>query len=150
VLQSAFTRAVPKVGPSTVLTETTGFAWIYRIVTDVVSDEWTRATRQRRDVRHDVQLPEGSSFSFFLAASGTGPVSAALRHEITEAVPIVLSLLKADYREVLLMRGVDGLRFHEIAAVLEISEENAAKRYDRASKAFMKIWRQHFPDWSSV
>ncbi|MCA9145121.1 MAG: sigma-70 family RNA polymerase sigma factor [Planctomycetaceae bacterium] len=84
----------------------------------------------KRDVRRDVSLDEigvgGDQSKACLAAllhdDITSPSSQVERHEQVVALAEALTLLPPDYRQVIVLRHVDGRRFKEIAEVLGRSE----------------------------
>ncbi len=131
---------------------TSTYAWLYRIVRDCLSEAWRRETRDRRDGRKDMPLPEQSSLQLVcgLVSPATDPQRAAERDEeraiLRQRMRQVLDMLRDTDREVLWMRHYDGLTFPEAAAVLEITENAATVRYVRALKRLKDLWQQLFPN----
>jgi RNA polymerase sigma factor (sigma-70 family) len=124
------------------------FVWIYRKALDCLSAAWRHATAKRRDVRQDDDLIDCSSFGPVPADTATGPVTAARRAELNRAVHEILGGLKPEYREVMLLHGLDQLSLGETATLLGITETNAGVRYWRAVRAFKALWAEHHPDGS--
>jgi RNA polymerase sigma-70 factor (ECF subfamily) len=128
------------------------YAWLYRIVRDCLSDAWRRETRERRDGRKDMPLPEQSSLQLGLGlvSPATDPQRAAEREEereiLRQRMRQVLETLRETDREILWMRHYDSLTFPEAAAVLEITENAATVRYVRALKRLKDLWQQIFPN----
>ena len=120
----------------------TPYAWLYRVVLDTLIDAWRKHSRQCRDLRIDIPLPEGSSMELGLGlvAIGTSPSGYFSREELCARVRRLIAMLKPEYREILWMRHHDQLSYAEIASVLEITEINAGVRHARALQNFEKIW----------
>ena len=57
-----------------------------------------------------------------------------------------MGMLKDADREVLLMRHFDDLSYADISAVLDIPENTAMKRYQRALGKLSDLWMQLFPE----
>jgi RNA polymerase sigma-70 factor (ECF subfamily) len=128
------------------------YAWLYRIVRDCLIEAWRRETRECRDGRKDMPLPEQSSLQLGLGlvSPATDPQRAAERDEEREILRLrmrqVLDVLREADREILWMRHYDNLTFPEAAAVLEITENAATVRYVRALKRLKDLWQQLFPN----
>ena len=119
------------------------YAWLYRLVLDTLIEVYRRHTRQKRDVRLDLPWPDASSvqLGFGLINHGTSPSEAVLRTELQQQVRKVVILLKEPEREILWMRHTDQLSFHEIGAVLTITENAATLRYTRALRRLRALWQ---------
>jgi RNA polymerase sigma factor (sigma-70 family) len=122
------------------------FPWLFRTVLDCIADAWRRATAGLRDVRMDQGRIDLSSFGLAPIDTGTGPATASERAEMNGAVHEVMDGLKPEYREVLLLHGLDGLTLRETGELLGITENNAGVRYARAAQAFKQSWQGRFPD----
>jgi RNA polymerase sigma-70 factor (ECF subfamily) len=127
------------------------YAWLYRIVLDCLIEAWRRQTRDVRDGRRDMPLPEASSLQLGLGLvnSGTSPSAALAREELRERVRKVMALLRDKDREILWMRHADDLSYKEIAAVLGIEENAAHQRYHRALGRLSDLWLQLHPEAGS-
>lgn len=137
VLQEVFVRAEKKLatGESQLADDSPEgavFVWLYGMATDVISEIWSRATRQKRDIRREGFIPEGSSFLLLPKSPGTGPLSAAGRNERNQLVQRSLAQLRESDREIIALKIFDVLSFAEIASLIGISENTASQRYGRA------------------
>lgn len=108
-------RAAPRdVGPDRLQ------AWLHRTATNVAFDELRRRRRRTELPLHDAAAiaPE----------HGGGPRS--------EAVQTALAALSAHQRMLLLLRYEAGLSLREVGELLDVSEDAARKRVQRAKAAF--------------
>ncbi len=120
------------------------YAWMYRITLDALIEAYRRQSRGPRDLRRDVPWPEASAMQLGmgLLGGGTSPSNRVVREELRDDVRKVLSMLKDEYRDILWIRHIDQLDYHEIAEVLKISENNAMARHLRVLKKFKELWKQ--------
>lgn len=107
--------------------------YLFRIVRNVSIDA-LRARRARPDGRatsmdaplgHD---PDGRAFGDTVAGTAPGGDQQTLSGELSQALEAGLAGLSQEQREVFLMRQVEGLRFHEIAAILGVNENTVKGR----------------------
>jgi RNA polymerase sigma-70 factor (ECF subfamily) len=119
------------------------YVWLYRIALDTLLDERDWNLRQRRDLRREVALPDGSSAQFDLGLinGSTTPSGAEARRELQERVRHVLEQLKPEDRDILCMRYLDELTTEEVAQVLDLKDSAARQRYARARLRFKDLWK---------
>jgi RNA polymerase sigma-70 factor (ECF subfamily) len=88
----------------------------------------------RRTVGREEPLPDRSSIMLakHLLAPGSTPSCQFDRRERARRVREVIAELPEAYREVLVMRDLDGLSYQEVACILEIDSAAARKRHGRA------------------
>jgi RNA polymerase sigma-70 factor (ECF subfamily) len=102
-------------------TEPELLAWLRKILAHVLAHEVRRyAGTQQRDVDREVSLEQSLAQSSrrlgdLLAASGSSPSRQAARHEQELLLAEVLAQLPGDYREVIILRNLEGLSHEEIA-----------------------------------
>ena len=120
------------------------YAWLYRIARDCLIDAWRRETRQGRDLHREMPWPEQSSaqLGMGLLGTATSPSQALGRDELRRRIHRALDRLAPSDREILWMRDVDDIPFRDVAALLEIGENTAMKRYSRASRRFRTLWAE--------
>ena len=128
--------------------ELSPYVWLYRICLDTIIAAWRRESRQLRDVRRDMPLPEQSSIclGLGLSHSGTSPSADVVREELQQRMRNTMSLLKPTDQEILWMRHSDQLAFAEIALVQGITENAASVRYVRALRKLKTLWTKFNPD----
>jgi RNA polymerase sigma-70 factor (ECF subfamily) len=110
-------------------------AWLRQILAHVLAHEIRRyhGTQQRdldREVSLDQALEQSSQrLGDLLAAPGSSPSQQAARHEQEVLLATVLDRLPDDYREVIILRHLEGLSHDEIA-----------RRMQRKAGAVRMLW----------
>jgi RNA polymerase sigma-70 factor, ECF subfamily len=110
-------------------------AWLRQVLAHVIAHEIRRYRgTQQRDVAREVSLERSLAESSqrlgdMLAASGSSPSQQAVRHEQEVLLAEVLARLPDDYREVLILRNLEGL-----------SHEEVAQRMGRGVGAVRMLW----------
>lgn len=110
-------------------------AWLRQVLARVLAHEMRRYRgTQQRDVDREVSLEQSLAESSqrlgdMLAASGSSPSQQAARHEQEVLLAEVLGRLPEDYREVILLRNLEGL-----------SHEETARRMQRSPGAVRMLW----------
>jgi RNA polymerase sigma-70 factor (ECF subfamily) len=96
-------------------------AWLRQVLARVLAHEVRRyGGTEQRDVDREVSLEQALAESSrrlgeMLAASGSSPSQQAARHEQEVLLADVLGRLPEDYREVILLRNLEGLPHEEVA-----------------------------------
>jgi RNA polymerase sigma-70 factor (ECF subfamily) len=113
-------------------------AWLRRILArNIVAAFHHNRGAQKRDVRRNVSLEQivgradqsVSRLQSVLASPGSSPSATAHREELALTVADRLSELPADYREVIVLRNLQGHSFNEVAS-----------RMNRTPAAVRKLW----------
>ena len=111
--------------------------WLYRIAVNQARNRWRWWRRRRRDVTVSLDAPaEGGSAETALAARlpdhhADDPEQLALARERERALTVALRALSRPYREVVVLRDVEGLSYEEVATALEISVGTVKSRLSR-------------------
>ena len=105
--------------------------FLWRIALNLCHDELRRATR-RRECSLDALEDDEAMPMPFLAVDEPGPDAQADARERGETVRRALSNLAPHYREVVVLRHYEQLKFHEIGDVLGIPEGTAKSRMAEA------------------
>jgi RNA polymerase sigma-70 factor (ECF subfamily) len=102
--------------------------WLYQIALNLCRDQMRRRRRWRlvldeaREIDDRVdQLPLGNS-------NGADPSQGVERREVNEAVTHALRKIPAEQREVLILKEYEGLKFKEIAEILDCPESTVKSR----------------------
>lgn len=120
--------------------------WLYRIAHNAVVD------RARRSRVHDAQPLEDDAtpaasdeppFPVGPRAPGN-PADAAEVEESLRAVRAALDQVRPEYREILLLREVEGLSYNEIAAVLNVRPGTVMSRLFAARMALREVLRDRY------
>lgn len=111
--------------------------WLYRIAVNQARNRWRWWRRRRRDQtfslddagdRQDASATPGSRIP---DASAVDPEQHALARERERALLSALHTLSRPYREVIVLRDIEGLSYEEVAAALEISVGTVKSRISR-------------------
>jgi RNA polymerase sigma-70 factor (ECF subfamily) len=110
-------------------------AWLRQVLARVLAHETRRYQgTQQRDLGREVSLEQALAESSqrlgeMLAAPGSSPSQQAARHEQEVLLAEVLGRLPDDYREVILLRNLEGL-----------SHDETARRMQRSPGAVRMLW----------
>jgi RNA polymerase sigma-70 factor (ECF subfamily) len=109
--------------------------WIYRVASNLCHEEERRRKRTHLKVTFDtesdeVQNVEGTEYN---------PDRTFQQNELAEILLDALSLINEEQREIVIMKEYEGLKFIEIAEILEISENTAKSRLYYGISALRKI-----------
>lgn len=135
--QEAFTRIFLRRKDYQVSGKFATFLW--RVALNLCYDELRRVNR-----RHESALieedPDGETRATHVPADiAPGPDSALVQNERAEIVRRALLQLAEPYRAVVVLRHYEGLKFREIADVLEIPEGTAKSRMAEALTQLNKL-----------
>lgn len=125
-------RALPRFRGQT---EAELLAWLRKVLAHVLAHEVRRYKgAQQRDVTREVSMEQSLAESSLrlrhvLPAAGTSPSRQAVRHEQEVLLAEVLSRLPDDYREVIVLRNLQGLPHEEVA-----------RRLGRSAGAVRMLW----------
>ena len=119
-------------------------ALLGRMVENVLRGKADHARAAKRDVRRDAQAPAGETILYLDAQPGSGPTpsQAASADETRAWVRLALEMLDPDDRNVVLWREYQDLPFAEIAARLQVGEDAARMRFNRALPKLAKKLEQ--------
>jgi RNA polymerase sigma-70 factor (ECF subfamily) len=110
--------------------------WLYRIAVNQARNRWRWWKRRRRDrtVSLDAPVSEGmdAPLSAGLAGDeGLDPERQALAHERELALHTALKSLSRPYREVIVLRDIEGLSYEEVATALDLNVGTVKSRLNR-------------------
>lgn len=121
------------------------YTWLYRITHNVAYD-WLRKRRIEPgiefddSVRHDQMDPAGRT-----APRGDLQPDAQLNNrELGDRIRDAMNKLSADHRQTIFLKEVQGLKYHEIAAVMECSEGTVMSRLFYARKKLQELLRDTY------
>ena len=127
--QTAFARIFARRGDWEPTGKFSTFLW--RVALNLCHDELRRAKR-RGECSLDVLDEMGDSQPDFIASEEPAPDEQADSRERAELVRNALLKLATHYREVVVLRHYEGLKFHEIGEVLAIPEGTVKSRMAEA------------------
>ena len=110
--------------------------WLYRIAVNQARNRWRWWKRRRRDRTVSLDAPAGDEYDAPLAASlpardGHDPEQHTLARERERALLAALHTLARPYREVILLRDIEGLSYEDVALALEINVGTVKSRLSR-------------------
>lgn len=107
--------------------------WLYRIASNVCLD-FLRSRSRKPTVSLSVEDDEGEETELDIADESQSPELLLERGLTRDAVRRGLQALPPDYRQILLLREIQGLSYEEIADVLRIEVGTVKSRIFRARK----------------
>lgn len=107
--------------------------WLYRIVSNVCVD-FLRSRARRPASSLSTENEEGESVELEIADESLSPEKLLETKLSCEAVRRGLDSLPGDYRQILLLREIQGLSYDEIAQILDIEIGTVKSRIFRARK----------------
>jgi RNA polymerase sigma-70 factor (ECF subfamily) len=111
--------------------------WLYRIAVNQARNRWRWWKRRRRDrtVSLDAPAREGSesplSAGLESDRAGADPEQQALARERERALHAALKSLARPYREVIVLRDIEGLSYEEVALALDLNVGTVKSRLNR-------------------
>ena len=101
--------------------------WMYQIALNLCRDQLRRRRRWRLLIDDTPDLPERPAVASAPPEAG-GPAEAAWRSEKSGAVIDALKEIPPEQREVLILKEFEGLKFREIAEILDCPESTVKSR----------------------
>jgi RNA polymerase sigma-70 factor (ECF subfamily) len=118
--------------------------WIYRIALHEASNQrrwWSRHKKQELTIDAPQENEEGESFCLAdaLAATDASPFDCAARAQLKERVEAALRDLPDAYREVVVLREIEGFGYEEIAEILNVNLGTVKSRLTRGRAALREV-----------
>ena len=145
ILQSAFVRAQEKWQKANRQLPIDSYVWWYGIVRDCSIDTYRHHAGDKRDFHRNIPLPANSSIQLadvFRTDSLETPSRQLIQQETRDLVHNAVEKLSEQDQEILWMKHKDSLTHREIAEILKVGEEAAAKRYSRALVKVGKFFKE--------
>lgn len=102
--------------------------WMYQIALNLCRDQMRKRRRWSRLVTRRSDLPEPSGGAPSVLEAARDPRKVVEQREKNEAVRRALDQLPVEQREVLILKEFEGLKFREIAAILDCPESTVKSR----------------------
>jgi len=120
--------------------------WIYRIALHEASNQrrwWNRHRRQESELDAPLHNDEGEVFCMAdaLATSDASPFDRAASEELRERVVAALRTLPQAFREVVVLREIEGFGYEEIAEMLQLNIGTVKSRLTRGRSALREALR---------
>lgn len=110
--------------------------WLYQVALNTLRDHRRKVVRQTRAVDMSVVTEQSADPTF--PTDGESPVEEASRAERRQLVREALDRLPAKFREVLVLRELQGLAYRDIARILEVKQGTVESRIFRARERLAK------------
>jgi RNA polymerase sigma-70 factor (ECF subfamily) len=125
-------------------TEAEMVAWLRQILVRNLADLARRYRASSRRLAQEHSLEEllvsaSQNLSALVASNGQSPSQSALRRELSVVMADALAELPADYREVLVLRTLEGREWAEVARALGRSTDAARLLWARALKKLQPL-----------
>ena len=144
-VQDAFLSVIRKI--DSFRGDATFGSWIYRIVANAAYQCCRRGRRRSAEVSLDRLLPAFDQHGHHVesvADWSTAVDDPSRQSELRMVISTAIDELPADYREVVVLRDVEGLPHREIAEILGLTIVNAKMRVHRARLFLRKRLDEHF------
>jgi RNA polymerase sigma-70 factor (ECF subfamily) len=122
--------------------------WIYRIALHETSNQrrwWSRHKKQELAIDAPIENEEGecTCMAETLAATGASPFEQLLRSETRHRVEAALRELPDAYREVVVLREIEGFGYEEIAEILNVNLGTVKSRLTRGRAALREFLKRN-------
>ncbi len=112
------------------------YTWLYRIAANTAMDHNKKVRRRPPALRLEpAGGEEGDRAAADPPAPGPSPVEGAARSELRRRIDEALDTLPDAYREVIVLRELEGLSYEDIARALRVSRGTVESRLFRAREA---------------
>ena len=120
--------------------------WIYRIALHEASNQrrwWSRHKQQELTIDEQLENDEGETFCMAdaLAARGASPYECAAHAQLGERIIAALRTLPEAFREVVVLREIEGFGYEEIAEMLDVNLGTVKSRLMRGRAALREALR---------
>lgn len=107
-------------------------AWMFVILRNLWLNQHKRARSRPQFVSVERWQQERGAHALGLASTQETPEASLLRSLQIEQVQLAIESLPADYREVIILRELEGFSYKEIAIILQCAEGTVMSRLNRA------------------
>ncbi len=116
--------------------------WIYRVAVNHCKNKRLYSSRRRRDRHEPLEgRPRDDGPARELPAGGRGTDALAERSEAQILVHDALQAISEEHRQVIIMRDIQDLDYHEIAEILELPRGTVKSRLHRARTELARVLR---------
>jgi RNA polymerase sigma-70 factor (ECF subfamily) len=112
--------------------------WLYRIAVNESRNRFRWWKRRNRSLTISLEAENVFGKNEEAVDSGESPEDAALRRERERALRQALSELSANFREVIVLRDIEGLSYEEVASALETNVGTIKSRIARGREELRK------------
>ena len=112
--------------------------WLYRIAVNESRNRFRWWKRQNRNSTVSLDAENTTGQTMEVADSSENPEAATLRREREQALRQALSELSTNFREVIVLRDIEGLSYEEVAVALETNVGTIKSRLARGREELRK------------
>jgi len=128
--------------------------WIYRIALHEASNQrrwWSRHKRQELTIDAPLNGDDGETFCLAdaLATTSASPYECAASSQVRSRVEAALRTIPEVFREVVVLREIEGFGYEEIAEILNVNLGTVKSRLTRGRSALREALVQEFPSRSA-
>lgn len=120
--------------------KSTFYTWLFQITLNFCRSRLRSRSRASRmkTLPLDAKDEDGEFQAFSLPDDGPQPFETLQKKELLEAAERALELLRPEFREVIVLRDIEGLNYDQIAIVLKCSMGTVKSRLHRARNALAR------------
>ncbi len=107
------------------------YAWLLKILNRVVADDIRRSARRDRLAP---MLTTGDAFLQEQACTSAGPFEQAVQTQSDEQIMNAVQALPDNFRQVILLRDIEGLSYQEVGHVLDVAPGTVMSRLSRGRR----------------
>jgi RNA polymerase sigma-70 factor, ECF subfamily len=118
--------------------------WLYRIVVNLAKNrvKMRQNLLKREGLKLEAADVSGDCAACLAASNGDNPALQLERRELANQVQTCIDALEGDYREVLVLRDIEGLAYEEIRDILQIASGTVKSRLSRARLAMKECLKK--------
>lgn len=129
--------------------ESSFYTWLYRIAHNLAIDFIRKRSRENVVSNDQVIYEDGPATRDFIDMN-LNPEMLAADKERKELVIYAINKLLPEYKEVIVLRDIQGLSVEETAKILKCAEGTVKSRLHRARFALKNIWKSMFEEDKKV
>jgi len=123
------------------------YTWLYRIAANTAMDHNKKVRRRPPALLLEESPEEDAKNAVSPAAPGPSPARGAMTAELRRSIDDALDDLPDVYREVIVLREMEGLSYEDISRVLRVSRGTVESRLFRARERLRERLRREMKEW---
>ncbi|MGD8500598.1 MAG: sigma-70 family RNA polymerase sigma factor [Phycisphaerales bacterium] len=148
LVQDALVSVLEDLGDFTYRNEGDFLRWLSKIAENRIRDNLDRLHADRRDIRKEVRLDDYGRTAGGVSVGTRGPINAATpsviisRKEELDKLEKAIDKLRPEYREVIVLKKIEGLSYKEIGDRLGKSTDAVGMLVSRAMVALIRAFEK--------
>ncbi len=119
--------------------------WLYKIILNLARNRYRKMKRRKEDQKVSLDSPvshdDGES-QWEIPDDSLGPLRSIRSREIQERIEESLEKISFEYRQVVVLRHIEGLSYAEISAILNCAEGTIKSRLHRAREELREYLKE--------